>query len=109
MRRRAEAERVAVDRRDRHHLTDRGADEHLVGREQPGEREHVLDGFPLRELEQETVEGVFPVARLFAADEVFVCSSIREVMPVASVDGKPFGLGPAAEVLQQELRRRAAS
>jgi len=40
---------------------------------------------------------------------VFVCSSIREVMPVASVDGKPFGLGPAAEVLQQELRRRAAS
>jgi branched-subunit amino acid aminotransferase/4-amino-4-deoxychorismate lyase len=69
----------------------------------------VTRGLLLELAEQETVEGVFPVARLFAADEVFVCSSIREVMPVASVDGKPFGLGPAAEVLQQELRRRAAS
>ena len=57
--------------------------------------------------EREIVEGVFPLARLLAADEVFVCSSIREVMPVASVDGKAFGLGPAAHELQQELRRRA--
>jgi hypothetical protein len=28
-------------------------------------------------------------------------------MPVASVDGKAFGLGPEAHELQQELRRRA--
>jgi branched-subunit amino acid aminotransferase/4-amino-4-deoxychorismate lyase len=40
---------------------------------------------------------------------VFVCSSVREVMPVASVDGTSFGLGPAAHELQQELRRRATS
>lgn len=59
--------------------------------------------------EREIVEGVFPLARLLAADEVFVCSSIREVMPVASVDGKAFGLGPAAHELQQELRHRATS
>ena len=57
--------------------------------------------------ERETVEGVFPLARLLEADEVFVSASIREVMPVASVDGKAFGLGPAAHELEQELRRRA--
>jgi 4-amino-4-deoxychorismate lyase len=58
---------------------------------------------------REIVEGVFPLARLRSADEVFVCSSIREVMPVASVDGSAFGLGPAAPELQHELRRRATS
>jgi 4-amino-4-deoxychorismate lyase len=57
--------------------------------------------------EREIVEGVFPLARPLAADEVFVCSSIREVMPAASVDGQAFGLGPAAHELQQELRHRA--
>jgi 4-amino-4-deoxychorismate lyase len=57
--------------------------------------------------EGETVEGVFPLGRLLEADEVFVCSSIREVMPAASVDGKAFHLGPAAQELQQALRRRA--
>jgi 4-amino-4-deoxychorismate lyase len=61
----------------------------------------------LEAAERQVVEGVFPLARLLAADEVFVCSSIREVMPVTSVDGKAFGLGPAAHELQQELRRRA--
>jgi 4-amino-4-deoxychorismate lyase len=57
--------------------------------------------------EQETVEGVFALGRLLEADEVFVSASIREVMPVASVDGTAFGLGPAAHELQQRLRRRA--
>ena len=41
-------------------------------------------------------EGIFPLDRLLGADEVFLCSSIREVMPVAAVDGTTFGLGPAA-------------
>src|SRR5205085_6590788 len=53
-------------------------------------------------------EGVFPLERLLAADEVFLCSSIREVMPVSAVDGTAFGLGPAAAELQQALRRLAA-
>ena len=57
----------------------------------------------------ETEEGVFPLARLFEADEVFLCSSIREVMPVAAVDGTTFGLGPLAHELQQALRRQAAA
>ena len=57
----------------------------------------------------ETEEGVFPLARLLEADEVFLCSSIREVMPVAAVDGTTFGLGPLARELQQALRRQAAA
>jgi branched-subunit amino acid aminotransferase/4-amino-4-deoxychorismate lyase len=67
----------------------------------------VTRGLVLEVAEQETVEGVFPLARLLEADEVFVCSSIREVMPVASVDGRAFPIGPVAVELQQELRRRA--
>jgi 4-amino-4-deoxychorismate lyase len=49
-------------------------------------------------------EGPFLLDRLLAADEVFLCSSIREVMPVTDVDAKPFELGPAAHALQRALR-----
>jgi branched-subunit amino acid aminotransferase/4-amino-4-deoxychorismate lyase len=54
-------------------------------------------------------EGVFPLERLLRADEVFLCSSIREVMPVSAVDATIFGLGPTAHELQQALRRLAAA
>jgi branched-subunit amino acid aminotransferase/4-amino-4-deoxychorismate lyase len=67
----------------------------------------VTRGVLLELARQETVEGVFPLARLLAADEVFLCASVREVMPVAAVDDKTFELGPAAHELQQALRRRA--
>jgi 4-amino-4-deoxychorismate lyase len=67
----------------------------------------VTRGLVLEIAELQTVEGVFPLARLLEADEVFLSASVREVMPVASIDGKAFGLGPAAHELQQELRRRA--
>jgi branched-subunit amino acid aminotransferase/4-amino-4-deoxychorismate lyase len=67
----------------------------------------VTRGLLLEITERETLEGVFPLARLLEADEAFVCSSVREVMPVAAVDGTTFGLGPAALELQQALRRRA--
>jgi 4-amino-4-deoxychorismate lyase len=59
--------------------------------------------------EYETEEGVFPLARLLEADEVFLCSSIREVMPVAAVDGTTFDVGPAAHELQRALREQAAA
>jgi branched-subunit amino acid aminotransferase/4-amino-4-deoxychorismate lyase len=52
----------------------------------------------------EVDEGTFPLERLLGADEVFLTSSIREVMPVAAVDGTTFGLGPAAQALQGALR-----
>ena len=69
----------------------------------------VTRGLLLEIAEQETVEGVFPLGRLLEADEVFLSASVREVMPVASVDGKAFEIGPAAHELQQELRHRATS
>jgi branched-subunit amino acid aminotransferase/4-amino-4-deoxychorismate lyase len=56
---------------------------------------------------QAVEEGIFPLARLLAADEVFTSSSIRELMPVISVDGHPFARGPAAAALQQALRDEA--
>ena len=52
-------------------------------------------------------EGAFPLEHLAAADEVFTSSSVREVMPVVEVDGRPVGdgrPGPAARALQDALR-----
>jgi len=62
--------------------------------------------------EYEVDEGVFPLERLTSADEAFLSSSIREVMPVTSVDGAPIGdgrPGPAAATLQRALREAAAT
>jgi len=52
-------------------------------------------------------EGIYPLERLRAADEVFTSSSVREVMPVVSLDGRPLEPGPAAVELQQALREEA--
>jgi 4-amino-4-deoxychorismate lyase len=55
-------------------------------------------------------EGSFPLDRLLAADEAFLTSSIREVMPVVAVDAAQIGdgrPGPAAESLQRALRSAA--
>jgi len=34
-----------------------------------------------------------PVAELFAADEVWLSSSTKEVLPVTRIDGRPVGSG----------------
>jgi 4-amino-4-deoxychorismate lyase len=55
-------------------------------------------------------EGWFPLARLLGADEAFTSSSVREIMPVVSVDERPLGdgrPGRAARDLQAALRRDA--
>ena len=52
-------------------------------------------------------EGLYPLERLLRADEVFTSSSVREVMPVVSLDGRPLERGPAAAELQEALRREA--
>ena len=52
-------------------------------------------------------EGIYPLERLLGANEVFTSSSVREVMPVISVDGRPFERGPAALELQAALREEA--
>jgi 4-amino-4-deoxychorismate lyase len=56
---------------------------------------------------QAVEEGVFPLDDLLAADEAFTSSSIRELMPVISVDGHAFPHGPSAAALQQALREEA--
>lgn len=57
-----------------------------------------------------TEETIADVAELRAADEAFVTSSIREVMPVVALDGVPVGdgrPGRAAARLQAALRLRS--
>jgi 4-amino-4-deoxychorismate lyase len=57
-------------------------------------------------------EGVFPLSDLAAAEEAFTSSSVREVMPVVELDGKPLGdgrPGAAAAELQTQLRSRVLS
>jgi len=56
------------------------------------------------------LEGVFTADDLAAADEAFVSSTIREVMPVVSVDHQPVAdghPGPAASKLHAALRQLA--
>jgi len=58
----------------------------------------------------EPEEGVFPLERVAAADEVFLCSSVRELMPVVALDAAPVGdgkPGEAAQRLQRALRELA--
>jgi branched-chain amino acid aminotransferase len=57
-------------------------------------------------------EGAFPLERLREADEAFTSSSVREVMPVVEIDGRPIGdgrPGPRARALQDALMRLAAA
>ena len=62
----------------------------------------------LLELSPEPVDvGTYPLEHLVAADEAFLTSSIREVMPVCAIDEKEFVPGPAAAALQAALCERA--
>jgi 4-amino-4-deoxychorismate lyase len=58
------------------------------------------------------LEGVFGAEDLAAADEAFLSSSTRELMPVVVVDGTPIAdgrPGPAAAALQSALRHLATA
>lgn len=55
----------------------------------------------------EVEEGVFGLGRLLGSDEVFLSSSVREVMPVIAVDGAELARGSAAAALQAALRAAA--
>ena len=58
----------------------------------------------------EVVEGTYTVDDLAAGDEAFASSSIREVMPIVALDGRPIGdgkPGEAAATLQAALRELA--
>jgi 4-amino-4-deoxychorismate lyase len=53
-------------------------------------------------------EGTYPLESLLDADEAFTSSSIREILPLVEIDGRPIGRGPAADDLQKALRSLAA-
>jgi 4-amino-4-deoxychorismate lyase len=58
------------------------------------------------------LEGVFTAEDLAAADEAFLSSSTREIMPVVEVDGAPIAdarPGPTAAALQSALRHLATA
>ncbi len=57
-------------------------------------------------------EGAFPLEDVIAADEAFTSSSVREVLPVVELDGRPIGTGrpgAAARVVQDAVRRAAGA
>ncbi|MCC6223938.1 MAG: aminotransferase class IV [Thermoleophilia bacterium] len=71
-------------------------------------RGHVLAA--ASELGYEVEEGRYGVADLAAAEEAFSSSSVREIMPIVSLDGRPIGdgePGPAAGTFQAALRAAA--
>ena len=59
----------------------------------------------------EVREGAFPLEHAAGAEEMFTSSSVREVLPVVELDGRPIGSGQpgqAARELQTALRTVAA-
>ena len=50
------------------------------------------------ELGIEAVGGEIPPSDLLRTDEVFITTSVREIVPVVTVDGRPVGLGKPGEV-----------
>jgi branched-chain amino acid aminotransferase len=60
----------------------------------------------------EVVEGAFGLERLAGAEEAFTSSSVREIMPVVALDGRPLGPGapgPAASSINAAIRRTAGA
>ena len=62
-------------------------------------REAVLE--LARDLGIETVEREIPEADLFQAEEAFLTTSVREVVPITSVNGKPVGSGRPGTVTKR--------
>ena len=58
--------------------------------------EHILGSITRERVLQavDVVEAVCPRDELDAADEAFIASTVREVLPIASIDGRPLPLAP---------------
>jgi len=61
------------------------------------------------EMGLQVIEGLFEVSEIARADEMFLTSSTREVVPIARVDGKPVGSGKPGPVTQKLLRSYRAA
>src|SRR5689334_6138642 len=57
-----------------------------------------------REMGLQVVEGLFEVNEIAKANEMFLTSSTREIVPISSVDGKPVGNGQPGPVTLMLLR-----
>jgi branched-chain amino acid aminotransferase len=57
-----------------------------------------------REMGLDVVEGLFDVSEIAQADEMFLTSTTREVVPIARVDGKPVGTGKPGPTTMMLLR-----
>ena len=57
-----------------------------------------------REMGLQVVEGLFEVGDVADAQEMFLTSSTREVVPIARIDGKPIGNGKPGPVTLMLLR-----
>ncbi len=56
-------------------------------------------------------EGRYELQRMASADEAFTSSSVREIMPVVELDGRPVGAGrsgPASAAVQEAIRAAAS-
>jgi branched-chain amino acid aminotransferase len=62
-------------------------------------REAVLE--LAHETDIEAMEGEIPPSDLLRADEVFITTSVRELVPVVMIDGKLVGLGKPGEVTKR--------
>ena len=62
-------------------------------------REDVLE--LARSLAIQAVEGEIPLDDLLQAEEAFLTSSIREIVPIASIDGRPIGRGKPGPVTRR--------
>jgi branched-chain amino acid aminotransferase len=49
------------------------------------------------------IEGLFPVSEIFGADEMFLTSTTREVVPIVRVDGRAIGDGRPGPVTKRLL------
>ena len=56
-----------------------------------------------REMGLPVVEGFFDVTDIAQADEMFLTSTTREVVPIARVNGKPIGSGKPGPVTRMLL------
>ena len=76
----------------------------------PSEESGILPGITreavlelARELGIEAAEGEIPLADLLRADEAFLTSSVREVLPITSIDNKPVAQGSPGPVTRRLL------
>ena len=51
----------------------------------------------------QVIEGLFPVSEIDTADEMFLTSTTREVVPIVRVDGRPIADGRPGPVTKQLL------